>query len=312
MPRILVLGIGAMASLVGAHLARSSAATVTVAGRWRAGLDSIRRHGVRVVEREGEAWSVHLHASERSLRLSGFDVVIVLGKTTQNGQLAPVAARAVTRDGLVVTLQNGLGNREALERVIRHAQVAIGVTTMGATLLAPGVVAASPGAIVLGADAATRERVDAFARVLARTALPVTVSDTIEDHLWRALASTCAIHPLSALRRVANGVLLDDPASLATLTGAAREVAAVARARGIALAPAEAAETAMAAARATAAARSPMLLDLLRGAPTEIEALNGAVCREAGRLAVAVPINRRLVDDLGRAARRSPLLTLTS
>src|SRR5215510_333539 len=104
-----------MASLVGAHLARSAAAAVTLAGRWRAGLDSIRRHGVRVVERDGQAWSVHLHAAERSTRLSGFDVVIVLGKTVQNAQLAPVAACAVVAGGLVVTLQNGLGNREALE-----------------------------------------------------------------------------------------------------------------------------------------------------------------------------------------------------
>jgi 2-dehydropantoate 2-reductase len=311
-PRILVLGIGAMASLVGAHLARSAAAAVTVAGRWRAGLDSIRRHGVRVVERDSQAWSVHLHASERSPRLSGFDVVIVLGKTVQNGQLAPIAAGAVTRGGLVITLQDGLGNRDALERVVRDAHVVIGVTTIGATLLAPGVVAASPGAIVLGAGEATREPVDAFARVLARTELPVTVSDTIEDHLWRKLAVTCAIQPLSALQRVANGLLLEDSGSLATMTGAAREVAEVARAQDIALAPDEAAEMAVAAARATAAARSPMLLDLMRGSPTEIDSLNGAVCREARRLAVAVPINQRLADDIARAERRSPLLRLTS
>jgi 2-dehydropantoate 2-reductase len=37
-----------------------------------------------------------------------------------------------------------------------------------------------------------------------------------------------------------------------------------------------------------------MLQDVLRGAPTEIEQLNGAVVRAAERLGVAVPVNRRL------------------
>src|SRR5262249_24952014 len=197
----------------------------------------------------------------------------------------------------------GLGNGEVFERVVRHAHVAIGVTTIGATLLAPGVVAACPGTIVLGAAEANRAAVETFARVLARAELPVSVTETIDDPVWRKLAVNCAINPLSALRRVPNGQLLDDPTLLATMTGAAREVAAVACARGLTLAPDQAAEMAIAVARATAANRSSMLQDLTRGSPTEIQALNGAVCRAARRVAVPVPINQRLVDDITREER---------
>ena len=53
--------------------------------------------------------------------------------------------------------------------------------------------------------------------------------------VWRKLAVNCAINPLTALLGVPNGALVDDPAACAELAAAAREVGAVAAARGIML-----------------------------------------------------------------------------
>jgi 2-dehydropantoate 2-reductase len=39
-----------------------------------------------------------------------------------------------------------------------------------------------------------------------------------------------------------------------------------------------------------------MLQDLRRGAPTEIEAINGAVVREAEALGVSVPMNKKMLE----------------
>jgi 2-dehydropantoate 2-reductase len=47
-------------------------------------------------------------------------------------------------------------------------------------------------------------------------------------------------------------------------------------------------------AQCTAANRSSMLQDVLRGAPTEIDAINGAVVREGQRLGVPTPVNESL------------------
>jgi 2-dehydropantoate 2-reductase len=112
--------------------------------------------------------------------------------------------------------------------------------------------------------------------------------------VWLKLAANCAINPLSALLRVPNGRLIEDAAARATLAAVAREVGAVAAALGIRLAddPAAAAEEV---ARLTAHNRSSMLQDVERGVATEIDVLNGAVVREAERLGVAVPENRRLL-----------------
>ena len=48
------------------------------------------------------------------------------------------SGNALRTDGLAVTLQNGLGNRETLARSLGSSRVALGVTTTGATLLGPG------------------------------------------------------------------------------------------------------------------------------------------------------------------------------
>jgi 2-dehydropantoate 2-reductase len=83
---------------------------------------------------------------------------------------------------------------------------------------------------------------------------------------------------------------------------AALECAAVAAARGIRLPFADPVEHAREVARLTAANRSSMLQDVLRGAPTECDAIYGAVVREGERLGVPVPVNAELWRRLRRAA----------
>jgi 2-dehydropantoate 2-reductase len=49
-------------------------------------------------------------------------------------------------------------------------------------------------------------------------------------------------------------------------------------------------------ATATAANRSSTLQDVLRGSPSEIATINGAVVRYAGTCGISVPINHLLCD----------------
>jgi 2-dehydropantoate 2-reductase len=96
---------------------------------------------------------------------------------------------------------------------------------------------------------------------------------------------------------VANGAVLDDPAARALVEAAAREVASVARARGITLAG-DPAVDALSVARRTAGNLSSMRQDLARRAATEIEFLNGAVEREGRRLGVPTPVNAQLARQV--------------
>jgi 2-dehydropantoate 2-reductase len=89
------------------------------------------------------------------------------------------------------------------------------------------------------------------------------------------------------------------------MAAAAREVGAVAAARGVDL-QADPAELADAVAAATAGNRSSMLQDLDRGAVTEIDAMCGAVVSEGRRLGVPTPVNESLWHAV-RAREGRPL-----
>lgn len=293
--RVLVLGTGAMAKLIAARLARAGAAEPTLAGTWPEALARIGEGGVSVEEGK-QPWTVPL----RALPLEGlageppFGLILVLVKGWQTEALAPFAARALAEDGLALTLQNGLGNAELLARALGGARVAVGVTALGATGLGPDRVrAGGPGWTCFGAAPGQRSRLEDLAARFRAAGMPASLREDIQRLVWRKLAVNCAINPLAALLGVPNGALLAPPERRARLEAAAREVGAVAAARGIDLG-ADPAALAVEVARSTAANRASMLQDLERGAPTEIEAITGALRREAGRLGVPTPVNDAL------------------
>jgi 2-dehydropantoate 2-reductase len=287
--RVLVLGTGALASYLGGLLARSGRAAVTLAGTWEAGLRALGEHGI-TVEEEGGTWRTPVRAVPLAEVCEPADYVLVLVKAYRTAAVAPVAARATAAGGLVVSLQNGWGNRETLAR---HAgdRVAAGIIVVGATLLGPAHVRAFGGQVLLGMPPAASAP---FAELLQSAGLPAETTTDVERHLWRKLAANCSINPLTALLRVPNGALLDDPDVTARLVAAAREVGAVAAARGVDLG-ADAGTLALEVARRFPANHSSMLQDVARGAPTEIDALCGAVSEEGRRLGVPTPVNDQLL-----------------
>jgi 2-dehydropantoate 2-reductase len=294
--RVLVLGTGAMATAFGAALARRGAARVTLAGTWSEALAALRARGAVVHDAAGE-WRAPVGAVP--LQEAGpADLVLVLAKSHQTAALAPVAARAAGAGGVVVTLQNGLGHRAALERAAGAGRVAVGVTTSGATVMTPGEVRTFAGRTTLGEEPATRAATSRLAAALEAAGVAAGLTTAIDALVWGKLAINCSANPLTALEGCRNGELLADPDGRARLRAAAREVGVVAAARGIELAE-DPADAAAAACEATAGNRSSMLQDVLRGARTEIDALNGAVAAEARRLGAAAPI----VEALWRRVR---------
>ncbi len=304
--RILILGTGAMAKRFGAQLSRSAGEDPlpTLAGTWREAVEAIEAEGI-VVEEGPETWTVPARALHRDrLPEASFDLVLVLVKSHQTASVASTAARALAPGGLILSLQNGIGNREILAEAASPARVSAGVTSAGATGLGPNRVrSGGQGVTVLAAPEASgssaisnpeaQPTIGQLAARLERAGLATEISTDIERLLWRKLAVNCAINPLTALEGKPNGALLDDAALRRRMRAAAGEVEAVARAKGIELGL-DAAELAEEVARKTAANRSSMLQDLDRGAPTEIEAICGAVIREGRHLGVPTPVNRAM------------------
>lgn len=302
--RIAIIGAGALGCLLGFSLADVAEVTLVSGSAERAA--AIAAGGLRR-EAAGAEDARAVRAVSDPAEAYPADAALVVVKAGQTARAAAMAAALLGPGGVAYTLQNGLGGREILAAALSPGRAGQGVTALGATLLGPGRVRhAGTGPTAFGSEP-DRALAAALAGLFERAGLPADVSDDIDGLVWGKLLANAGINALSALLRVPNGALAELPAARALLERAVAEAAAVADARGTRLPYADPAAHALGVARATAANRSSMLQDVLRGAPTEVAAINGAVVREGARLGVPTPINSALlalVEALDESAAR--------
>jgi 2-dehydropantoate 2-reductase len=289
MADLLIVGTGAMALLFASRLAEAGFG-VTLLGTWEEGITAINQSGVRVLHRTG-AVNYPVKAEDRPERIQGARLALVLVKSWQTERAASQLSQVLHPQGVALTLQNGLGNREILASHLGEERVAQGVTTYGATLVAPGQVRPGGEGLVSVQD---HPRILPLLDALRNAGIAVQQVQELSGLIWGKLVINVAINPLTALLGVRNGALLQSDSARRVMGMAAEEAAAVAGSEGIQLpfqSPAAAAE---AVAESTASNISSMLQDLKRGAPTEIDVLCGAVAKTAEAHHLAVPVNELL------------------
>jgi 2-dehydropantoate 2-reductase len=289
---ILVVGTGAMACLVAARLIAAGLPAMML-GNWDAGVDAVRRFGIRVVQPDGGEQIYPARITDRPEDCAGVRYAIVLVKSWQTARAARQLAECLHPAGIALTLQNGLGNRELLAAALGERRAALGITTLGSTLLGPGVVRPAGEAVI---SLSAHPAVPALAELLQAAGFKIEMVADAEGLVWGKLVINAAINPLTALLGVANGELLERPSARLLMQAVAQETADVAAALGIPLPYLDPLEAAEAVARRTALNRSSMLQDVQRGAPTEIDAICGAIVGAGEQAGVPTPINRTLLQ----------------
>jgi len=287
----LIVGSGALATLFAHRLAISGTQVNMLVG-WPDGLTALSQNGARLVDGEIES-AVSVNVSNKALDFANSTRALVLVKSWQTARAANQLADCLGQDGIALSLQNGLGNYEILADHLGEQRVALGSTTTGASLLAPGQVrAGGEGQIVVAEHA----RIDSIFEGLVQAGFDVGKTDKLAELLWGKLAINAAINPLTALLEIANGELLGRPDYESWMQSLAYEVAELAAAQGFELPYDNAFEMAAEVARRTASNYSSMLQDIRRGAPTEIEAICGSVVRQGKKMKVETPSNQQMLQ----------------
>lgn len=295
--KIAIVGIGALGGLLGAYL--NNVADVTLIGHWPEQVATVRENGLWLEHPDGYRAHHRLRITNNPAQAGPVNLALVVVKSRQTREAAEIVAEILTPDGLAITLQNGLNNQATLCEVLGEPRVGLGVTSQGATVLGVAEIRhAGHGPTYFGRDKTLGTpqlaKLPPIVDLFNRAGLEAHLVDDTDGLVWGKLAVNAAINPLTALLRVPNGYLIEHEALVAIMAQAAREVAEVAEAQGIVLPFPDAAERAIIVARATATNRSSMLQDVLRGAPTEVEAICGAVARIARELGISTPLNVRL------------------
>lgn len=285
---ILLVGTGALATLFAARLSEAGH-SVSMLGTWKHGLHALQQHGARIVDPNGNERAYKVRATDDPREVHGAKYALVLVKSWQTERAARQLKESLADDGLAITLQNGLGNKETLIRDLGIDRVSLGITTTGATLLGPGLVRAGGDGVI---SIEQNQALGPLEAVLRSSKFNLQIVDDAESLIWGKLVINAAINPLTALLRVPNGELLSRPNVRKMMGALASETAEVAEAEHVHLPFSNPVSAVEDVARTTARNHSSMFQDVSRGAPTEIDAICGAVTRRAEFHGISTPYNR--------------------
>ena len=284
-----IVGAGALGTLFGQRLAAAN--EVVLLERNRDVVDAIRAHGLRV---DGEARAAR--ATSEARELFGVQILFVFVRATDTLRALRPFAAELSPATAIVSLQNGLGNEEAIKTSLGSTiPLVIGATTESALTVAPADARRiGDGTTVLGSAGASPETVNRVVRLLADAELRANAAYDIRPHLWGKLIANAAINPVAALLDRPNGIVLTDEHAGDVARSLAQEAATVANAMRIPLPFTDPWSYVRSIVEQTAELDNSMLYDLRAGVPTEVDFINGAVAAAGRRAAVPTPYNETL------------------
>lgn len=302
-PRVAVVGAGAVGGYFGGLLARAGACVIMI-GR-PPFVDAVRKNGLFLDTLQFQE-SVRVEASAQIDAVRGAEVVLFCVKTTDNAATARAIAPLLSKDALVVSMQNGVDNVEQI-RAAAGIHALPSVVYVAASLPEPGRVKhVGRGDLVVGPK---NEKTERIATLFSRANVPCRVSENIEGELWTKLVWNCALNAVSALGHAKYGQIAGSGDAWKVVETAVYEVLAVAKAANIRPPGLEDPKAALAGALKIATqmaeALSSTAQDMNRGKLTEIDSLNGYISRRGAELGVTTPVNHALYALVKLAEGRS-------
>ena len=302
--KLAVFGAGAIGCWVGGRLAVGGA-DITLIGRPRV-IDELR-DGLEVSDLDDKTWRVQPKLSTDAVAARSADIVLVTVKSASTAD----AARELAGQGsaVIVSLQNGITNAEALRAALPGRVVLAGMVPFNVARTGPGHYhRGTSGTLMIEAHPAVEPLI-----IACRDAgLPIESRPDMAAVLWGKLVMNLN----NAINALSGRPLLDELADrdfrrcLAAAQTEALDVLEAAHqpaAKLLALPPRWVArvltlpdwafrQIAQRVAAVDPRARSSMQDDFTAGRPTEIEFLQGEVVRLAKQLGRRAPINAKLVE----------------
>ena len=288
--RIAVVGAGAVGGAFGAALAKAGA-DVTFIARG-AHLAAMRAGGLRVLGPRGDVHISPAQATSEPPGIGAVDFVLFCVKLW-DVESAGTAIRPLVGPGTaVIPLQNGIDASERLIPILGKDVVMGGVALISATIGEPGVIRQTGTfmRLVFGElDGRPSQRGAAFHSLCQSAGFDALNSNEILTALWEKFVLLATNSSVVSLTRLPFGKLRDDPEVFALFERGVAEVAAVGRARGVALASDLEARLLQNTRGFPPEMMPSMAVDLLRGNRLELPWLAGKVVALGRELGVPTP-----------------------
>jgi len=302
MKKISILGAGAMGCYFAAKFAAAGEPVMLIDPDVTQ-VDAINTQGL-ISDLEGMETVLSVEASCSGESALGSDLVVVLTKANRVQEALVNVAPHLAPTATVVVLANGLGCGAIAAEILGDALYLLhGVTAAGAVIVRPGVVRPTleaPTYVSNWRDGG-RSRAKAFVELCCQSGLTTHLAadnDELMSWIWTKLVINASFNAATALTGVRNGLLIETDVGRGLIAKIIDEVVAVASKKGIALMCKDALAYALEVGATISENNSSMLADVVRGRPTEVSYINGAIAAEGCDVGIETPVNQLLTDLL--------------
>lgn len=304
--KIAILGAGALGCYYGARLAEAGHEVCFIG---RSVYEPLKTEGLHVESVHGDIHLQQVNVCRRAEECGPVDLVIVCWKTTCNDQLGAYLPALVHESTEVLTLQNGMGNAEAISAMVPAKRIYIGLCFVCCMMDEPGKIRHLEGGEIQFApfisSAAGSARAKELAGLFEQARIGSSAFDHAEQIQWCKLTwnipfnGLCVAHGGISVKK-----LFTMPGQPERAEAIMQEVCAAASARGYQL-PMDIVRHQMERTRIMGEFVPSSAVDLLRGRPVEYDAIWGSTLERAREAGVSVPNWEQLAADireqLGRA-----------
>ena len=321
--RTAILGAGALGIIIGALMTKNGK-QVDLIDSYQENVDALNADGARVTGNLELHWPVTA-LTPQEMR-GAYDLILLLTKQTANEMALPRLLPHLHPDSIVCTLQNGIPE-DGVAAIIGRERTIGGAVGFGATWLRPGVSeltstleAVEKFAFEIGElDGVVRPRLETVKEILS-AAGGTTILTNLMGIRWTKLLMNATFSGMSAALGCSFRDLLADEKAMTCIAHIADETIKVCHGKGYRMVEMQGADMEFLelGSKADIAGKmdfyrkvwgrhnnkASMLQDLEKGNNTEIDHINGVVCRSGRECGIATPFNDKVVEIIKQAEAR--------
>ena len=318
--RTAILGAGALGIIIGALMTKNGK-QVDLIDSYQENVDALNADGARVTGNLELHWPVTALTPQE---MKGeYDLILLLTKQTANEMALPRLLPHLHPDSIVCTLQNGIPE-DGVAAIIGRERTIGGAVGFGATWLRPGVSeltstleAVEKFAFEIGElDGVVRPRLETVKEILS-AAGGTTILTNLMGIRWTKLLMNATFSGMSAALGCSFRDVLADEKAMTCIAHIADETIKVCHGKGYRMVEMQGADMEFLelGSKADIAGKmdfyrkvwgrhnnkASMLQDLEKGNNTEIDHINGVVCRSGRECGIATPFNDKVVEIVKQA-----------
>ena len=301
--RIAILGIGSIGGMLLGTLADSGVELIAVSKGYMASQISERGLTLNTPEGTVEHFPSELFTviDSESIPIpinlvNSCDFALICGKSHSTPILTQLASELLSKEGIAISLQNGLGHSEYLSKKIGQGNVLGCTITHGAWRDMNSVHWAGRGNIILGSleGKSPSPKINDFISLLESSNLSPRWSEDIDKEIWIKLLINIAINPISAITGLRNGEILVRNDIWTQSCSTMLEASIIAKSSGIDVDYEDLIYKLKSVIKSTEKNRCSMLQDIMNGKKTEIDSLCGEIVSRGESLGIPTPLNSML------------------